>query len=88
MFENLFALFNLSQLSSVEEAISEEQTNESSSATGTPLTTVQAVDIQTEEASNLGWGEMDEAHARRDRRRTRRARSRRAGSGKPPAKFW
>ena len=88
MFENLLTLFNLGPLSSAEEATSKEQSNQSSSALGTPRISLLADDIQTEKASNLGHGEMDETHARRGRRRSRRARSRRSGSGRPPVKFW
>jgi hypothetical protein len=88
MLKNLFALFNLSLPSSLAETDSEERAIESGSAPGTPRTTVHAVDIQLEKASNLGRGAMDETHDRRSRRRLRRARSRRVDSGRPPAKFW
>jgi hypothetical protein len=88
MLKNLFALFNLGPPSSPAETIAEEQAIESGSAEGDPRTTVHAVDIQLEKASNLGRGAMDETHDRRSRRRLRRARSRRVDSGRPPAKFW
>ncbi len=88
MLENLLTLFNLGPLSSAKKATSEAQTNESGSALGTPRISLQATDIQTEKASNLGHGEMDETHARRGRRRSRRARSRHSGGGRPPVKFW
>jgi len=85
---NLFALFSFSSTRSRAESEMGQQVDERDSLTGTSRTKVNAVEWPSEKASNLGWGEMDDAHARRCRRRSRQARSRRAGSGKPPAKFW
>ena len=88
MFEYLRTLIYSGALSSVADADAKEQGNEVGAADETPPNTAQTSEIQPGKASNLGWAEMDESHSRRNRRRTRRARSRSTGVSKPPANLW